>query len=109
MQAGWLAYYQNLLRLRQEIIVPRLHGMQGRTAKYEVFAPGGLRVQWYLGDGSTLSLLANFSREGVSATIPAGQTVFASSTEAAKGVLGPWAVVWTLEARPDSPPTSPKS
>ena len=109
VQAGRLTYYRNLLRLRQEIIVPRLHGMQGRTAKYEVFAPGGLRVQWVLGDGSTLSLLANFSRKGVSATIPAGQTVFSLSADAANGLLGPWAVVWTLEAGPDSPRTSPKS
>ncbi len=108
-QAGCLAYYRELLKLRQEIIVPRLHGMRARTAKYEVFAPSSLRVRWYLGDGSTLWLLANFSPEQTRAAIPAGQTVFSLSAEAAKGLLGPWAVVWTLETGPDSYQTSPKS
>ncbi|SCX84086.1 maltooligosyl trehalose hydrolase [Nitrosospira sp. Nsp13] len=96
-QAGWLAYYRNLLKLRREVIVPRLHGMGGRSAKFEVFAPEGLRVRWQLGDGSTLRLLANFSGKRIRADIPAGQAVFASSTEAGRGMLDPWSVVWTLE------------
>ena len=99
VQADWLAYYRNLLKLRQEVIVPRLHGMGGRSAKFEAFAPGGLQVGWHLGDGSTLRLLANFSNEGTHAAAPAGRTVFASSAEAAQGMLDPWCVVWTLEPR----------
>ena len=60
VQAGWLAYYRHLLKLRQETIVPRLHGMdgsarEGRSAR----ARGILQVRWHLGDGS--------------ATVPAGQ------------------------------------
>lgn len=97
VQAGWLAYYRHLLKRRQEVIVPRLRGMEGRAAQFEVFGPGGLRVQWHLGDGSTLRLLANFSRESARADVPAGQIVFAQPTEAAKGTLGPWSVLWTLE------------
>lgn len=97
-QAGWLAYYRNLLKLRREVIVPRLYGMGGHSAKFEVFAPEGLGVQWQLGDGSTLRLLANFSGERIHADIPAGQAVFASSTEAGQGMLDSWSVVWTLEA-----------
>jgi len=95
-QAGWLTYYRNLLKLRQETIVPRLQSMGEHSAKSEVFAPGGLRVQWHLGDGSMLRLLANVSREEVRVAAPDGQTVFASSAEAAEGILGPWSVVWTL-------------
>ncbi|MBA4142009.1 MAG: malto-oligosyltrehalose trehalohydrolase [Nitrosospira sp.] len=95
--ARWLAYYRGLLKLRREVIVPRLPGMEGRSARFEVLAPGGLRVQWKLGDGSTLWLLANFSRESIRTALPAGQTVFASSEEAAKSILGPFCVVWTLE------------
>lgn len=95
--AGWLTYYRDLLQLRRESIVPRLRGIGGHAAKYEVFAPGGLLVQWRLGDGSTLRLLANVSKEEIRAAAPAGQTVFASSADAAKGMLGPWSVVWTLE------------
>ncbi|ARO89076.1 malto-oligosyltrehalose trehalohydrolase [Nitrosospira lacus] len=96
-QADWLAYYRNLLKLRREIIVPRLRGMGGYSAKFEVFASVGLRVEWHLGDRSTLRLLANFSVEKVHAAVSAGQTVFASSAATAQGVLGPWSVVWTLE------------
>jgi 1,4-alpha-glucan branching enzyme/maltooligosyltrehalose trehalohydrolase len=96
-QTGWREYYRNLLKLRREVIVPRLRGMDGHSARFEVFAPEGLRVRWHLGDGSTLRLLANFSGEGIHADIPAGHAVFASSTEAAQGMLDPWSVVWTLE------------
>ncbi len=96
-QAGWLAYYRSLLKLRRDVIMPRLCGMTGHSAKFEVLAPGGLRVQWHLGDGSTLRLLANFSREEIRAAAPAGQAIFASSAETAKGMLNPWSVVWTLE------------
>jgi 1,4-alpha-glucan branching enzyme/maltooligosyltrehalose trehalohydrolase len=98
-QADWLAYYRRILKLRREVIVPRLRGMGGGAAQFEVFAPGGLHVQWRLGDGSTLRLLANFSSEVVCTTVPAGETVFASSPDAAKGMLDPWSVVWTLDAR----------
>jgi 1,4-alpha-glucan branching enzyme/maltooligosyltrehalose trehalohydrolase len=71
--------------------------MTGHSAKFEVLAPRGLRVRWHLGDGSTLRLLANFSSEEIRAAAPAGQAIFASSAETAKGMLNPWSVVWTLE------------
>jgi maltooligosyltrehalose trehalohydrolase len=99
VQADWLAYYRNLLQLRQEIIVPHLHGMGGSTGRAEVLAPGVLQVRWHLGDGSALCLLVNFSSAGIHAAAPAGKTIFASSAEAARGILNPWSVVWTLEAR----------
>lgn len=98
VHAGWLAYYRHLLKLRRETIVPRLYGMRGDAAKFEVFAPCGLRVRWRLGDGSTLWLLANFSSGKIRTIMPAGQTVFALSVGGEKGLLGPWSVVWTLQS-----------
>ncbi len=95
-QAGWLTFYRNLLTLRRNVIVPRLAGMRGGAGAFAVFATAGLRVTWHLGDGSTLRLLANLSDETVSTTAQPGESVFATSAEAAKGVLGPWAVAWTL-------------
>ncbi|KIO47903.1 1,4-alpha-glucan branching protein [Nitrosospira sp. NpAV] len=94
--ADWLAYYRRLLTLRREVIVPRLRGMEGHPAEFEVFAPGGLRVGWQLGDGSTLRLLANFSGKDIQGTVPAGQTVFASAA-VTEDILAPWSVVWMLE------------
>jgi len=99
---AWLAYYQELLRLRRDVIVPRLRGMDGRAAQFEVLAPAGLRVQWRLGDGSTLHLLANFSSEPLSAIAPAGERVFATpSTHPEPGLCAPWSVLWTLDESVD--------
>jgi 1,4-alpha-glucan branching enzyme/maltooligosyltrehalose trehalohydrolase len=95
--ANWLAYYRSLLRLRRDVIVPRLRGMRGHAAAFDVLAPGALRVEWRLGDGSTLRLQTNFSAMEAGTVKPAGRTVFASSADAAKGALGPWSVLWTLE------------
>jgi maltooligosyltrehalose trehalohydrolase len=104
VHADWLKYYRNLLRLRRDIIVPRLRGMKGQEgvksqeADFEVFAPRALRVQWQLGDESTLRLLANFSDEDVGVATPPGEVVFASSPDAPEGTLHPFSVVWTLES-----------
>jgi maltooligosyltrehalose trehalohydrolase len=73
--------------------------MCGHTASFEARAPGHLQVEWRLGDGSTLRLLANLSDAEAEAAKPVGQTLFASSAEAAIGALGPWAVLWTLDER----------
>ena len=97
-QASWLAYYRTLLRLRREVVMPRLHGMAGRAGEFEVLAPGGLRVAWRLGDGSTLQLLANLSTATLKTDAPSGDLVFATCAEAVQGELSPWSVVWAIEA-----------
>jgi 1,4-alpha-glucan branching enzyme/maltooligosyltrehalose trehalohydrolase len=104
---GWLDYYRKLLKLRRDVLIPRLPGMKGRSAQFEVFASDGLRVQWQLGDGSTLRLLANFSRESLHAAPLPGRTVFASSSGSAssdtvKNMLDPCSVVWALEPLPSA-------
>ena len=107
VHGGWLDYYRKLLKLRRDAIIPRLPGMEGHSAHFEAFAPCGLRVQWQLGDGSTLRLLANFSSESVRAALPAGRVLFTSSPDSAssgamKNTLGPCSVVWTLEPLPSA-------
>jgi maltooligosyltrehalose trehalohydrolase len=98
VQAGWLAYYRELLQLRREFVMPRLQGMGGGAAQFEAFELGGLRVRWRLGDGSALWLLANFSNEGVRTVLPAGERIFNSSASTANGALDPWSVVWIIDA-----------
>ncbi|MHB0916594.1 MAG: malto-oligosyltrehalose trehalohydrolase [Thiobacillus sp.] len=97
-RSDWLAYYRELLRLRRQMIVPRLRGMAGHAGTFETFATAGLRVNWRLGDGSTLRLLANLSGEAASAAEPPGETLFTLATAVGKGELAPWSVLWTLEA-----------
>jgi len=95
--ADWLAYYRQLLRLRQETIVPRLRGMRGHAGEFTLLASSGLRVAWRLGDGSTLRLLANFSAEALEAGAEPGACLFATASTPYQGMLDPWSVLWTIE------------
>jgi 1,4-alpha-glucan branching enzyme/maltooligosyltrehalose trehalohydrolase len=108
--AGWLGYYRRLLKLRNAFIVPRLAGVEGHSGNFEVFPPGVLNVEWRLGDGSSLRLLANFSEQTVRGAVASGQmetTVFASTDEAATGTLAAWDVVWTLQPPPPTLGSAP--
>ena len=68
--ARWLDRYRRLLTIRRREIVPRLRGMMpgGRD---RMLGPKALRVEWTLGDGSELVLLANFGDTAV----PLGEPV----------------------------------
>jgi malto-oligosyltrehalose trehalohydrolase len=69
--ARWLARYRHLLALRARAIVPRLPGM-APGGHYRVLGPAALRVEWRLGDGSRLLLLANFAELPVPLDEPLG-------------------------------------
>jgi 1,4-alpha-glucan branching enzyme/maltooligosyltrehalose trehalohydrolase len=101
-QAAWLAYYRRLLKLRREMIAPRLQGMKGHSGKAEVFEPSMLHVRWRLGDGSMLQLLANLSSREACLPGPekaVEETIFETMPEASTpGRLPPWGVRWTLQA-----------
>lgn len=93
-----LAYYRALLKLRRELIVPRLRAIEPGAAAFEVTA-GALRVRWRLRDGSQLRLAANLSSQPRGTVALDGEVVFATSDAAAQGVLDPWSVAWTIAAR----------
>jgi len=61
--ARWLERYRRLLALRTREIVPRLPGMGGYSGDYRMLGRLALRVEWRLGDGSRLVMLANFAAE----------------------------------------------
>ena len=56
----WLQRYRDLLSLRSRAVVPRLRGM-APGGEHRLLGPAAVRVEWRLGDGSTLRLLANFA------------------------------------------------
>lgn len=95
--ADTLDYYRGLLRLRRETIVPRLRLIGAGAAAFEVVS-GALRVCWRLHDGVRLQLVANLSEKPLGEVELEGDLVFATSDAAARGVLDPWSVVWTLAA-----------
>jgi malto-oligosyltrehalose trehalohydrolase len=63
--ARWLARYYRLLAIRRREIVPRLREM-APGGRYRMLGPKALRVDWTLGDGVGLLLLANFGDAPVS-------------------------------------------
>jgi malto-oligosyltrehalose trehalohydrolase len=81
---AWLARYRQLLEIRRREIVPRLHGMEEFAGRYRALGARSVIVQWRLGDGSQLCLIANFAAEPVSAAdIPdMGRMLYASAETA---------------------------
>jgi malto-oligosyltrehalose trehalohydrolase len=65
--AVWLARYRRLLGIRNREIVPRLKGMEGSAGHYRVSSAKSVMVEWRMGDGSTLELIANFGKGPVRA------------------------------------------
>ncbi|MDX1607013.1 MAG: malto-oligosyltrehalose trehalohydrolase, partial [Candidatus Competibacterales bacterium] len=97
--AEQLAFYRALLRLRHDHIVPRLPGTAGHAGTVHP-TQGVLRVDWTLGDGSTLHLLARLAdspRSGAALPMP-GRRLYTSDPAAdpAHGALPPWTVIWNI-------------
>jgi malto-oligosyltrehalose trehalohydrolase len=97
----WHAFYRNLLALRRREIVPRLAGIRGGAGKFFQLGEQGLHVQWRLGDGSELIVLANLGDLSLSvavAELPNGPPLYAHPPSLAQefpcGRLPPWSVVW---------------
>jgi malto-oligosyltrehalose trehalohydrolase len=81
--AVWLARYHRLLEIRRREIVPRLSGIGEFAGHYWVLGAKGVAVEWRLGDGSTLGLIANFGTEPVHAPeINRGARILYGSGEA---------------------------
>ena len=101
---AWLALYRKLLALRRREIVPRLSGIHGGRARFALLEGEVLRVEWRLGDGSNLTLIAHMS----SAAVPAkkldvaGRLLYSTGTEVGGRPLRripPWFVAWYLDDR----------
>ena len=100
----WLAFYRDLLSLRQREIVPRLP--RGPAAAYFTsHGDGGLEVGWRLRDGARLLLLANLAAGPLTGlTHPAAQPLYVPDPQVAAalahGELPPWTTTWWLDLRP---------
>jgi malto-oligosyltrehalose trehalohydrolase len=100
---AWFEFYRRLLRLRRERIIPRLRGMRG-GGEFRQLGENGLGLQWRLGDGCRLSLLANLGESPLSvahALAPAGTMLYRHPPEAQSWSpdrpLPPWSVIWFLD------------
>ena len=99
---SWLAFHRALLALRRNEIVPRLPGIPGGAATFEICDGAVLRADWRLGDGSRLTLIARMSDgAGLEREFDVGgRLLYASDAAAAVRPLRhlpPWFVGWYLD------------
>lgn len=93
----WLNWYQRMLALRAREIAPRLRGMGGNAGSHRVLGPRALSVMWRLGDGTRLTLVANFATEAVALTEnPAGRLLYATSDTPMAGAAPPRSAAFYL-------------
>jgi maltooligosyltrehalose trehalohydrolase len=100
---GWLDLYRQLIKLRQEFIVPRLSSPCEVQASYRTHEGRGLSVEWEFGDGSKVALLANVNSSPISSMTPKDWAIIFHSEHIRKdellsGSLPPWSVVWFLQS-----------
>ncbi|BAW80430.1 malto-oligosyltrehalose trehalohydrolase [Candidatus Nitrosoglobus terrae] len=98
----WTKLYQQLLKLRRQIIVPRLAKITSTQGNCIFLSTEALRVCWQLGDGSKFILLANFG--DVPARLPdaiSKQVLFSTPENLgqalAHGILPNWALACFFE------------
>ena len=92
--------YRELLAVRRSEIIPRLKGIPGGEAAYRLVGERGLRVQWPMGDGSLLTLLANLGPEPLPGFQAApGRLLYATpgATDDER-ILPSWSVAWYLRS-----------
>ncbi|MGV1760034.1 malto-oligosyltrehalose trehalohydrolase [Rhizobium sp. A22-96] len=90
-------YYERLIGLRREKIVPLLQHACGHSSIYDQISPL-ICVRWQFGQ-VRLQLTANLSGETVCHEIPAGDHVLFTSASPSGNRMAPWTVVWDLSAR----------
>lgn len=97
VHALWLDRYRRLLELRARVVVPRLAGMKP-GGSYDLLGPEALRVEWELGDGSSLRLLANFADSPVRLAEPidAASMIYCSAGVAPNAELAPGSAAFFL-------------
>jgi len=97
-----LELHRALLSLRRQWIAPRLVGMGNGDPKMTLLSARALNLRWRLGDGSHLTLAANFGENVVEAVPTTGALIFATSnlddTMIKAGQLPPWSAAWRLQS-----------
>ncbi|HWK45812.1 MAG TPA: malto-oligosyltrehalose trehalohydrolase [Stellaceae bacterium] len=95
---GWYRYYRELIDLRHREIVPRLLRMLGGAGQVGRLGPRAFTVGWRMGDGSTLSIAANFGDQPVASPALPGRLLFETGPCPAEA-LPPVYLAATLDER----------
>ncbi len=95
--AEWRDFYAHALSVRRREIVPRLVGIGGHSGRYTVLGHEAVRIDWTLGEGSRLTLLANLSDAPVALAGATEGRVLWREGVATDDSLAPWTVVFALQ------------
>jgi hypothetical protein len=77
--------------------------MSGHAGAYEVIEGRGILVEWHMGNGDRLSLIANPGGEDIpeAPRPPDGREIFATDDEVAsamkEGVWPAWSAMWVID------------
>jgi maltooligosyltrehalose trehalohydrolase len=93
--AKWAALYRDLLKIRHSEIIPRLKGINGGCGSYETLGEGAVSVQWTLGDGTSLRLIANLGNQRIRNINPRGRRLWSTEIRSDNS-LDPWGIIWSL-------------
>ncbi len=99
-----LDLYRTLLGIRARDIIPRLKDLQGNAGNYELLSQWAIKVDWRLGDGSHLHLIANLGpRRLGKPQFVIGENVLFETHEGlaekkGQGGLPAWSVIWSVES-----------
>jgi len=97
----WHSFYQSLLALRRDHIVPLLKKIRAGRSRFEVLGGRGLSVVWQLSDGGRLILFCNLGDERLSnLSLPTNSPLAVSDPDIADGLasgrLPAWSTAWFL-------------
>ncbi|WP_256324888.1 malto-oligosyltrehalose trehalohydrolase [Nitrosomonas sp. Nm132] len=96
---AWLMLYQELLALRQQMIVPHVRDIRG--SGFEVLAAHALHAGWQLSDARQLAVYANLGETAANLpATPQGKLFYGSEVDLdyrlSSGVLPAFTVAWYL-------------
>jgi malto-oligosyltrehalose trehalohydrolase len=93
----WMLWYQRILSLRKESVVPLLRKIGGFAGSYHVLGKGAVSVCWTIDEGKVLSLAANLSDESTS-NYPnlLGDVIWHEGAEPTGDTMRPWSVRWSI-------------
>lgn len=95
--ASMLEHYRELIAVRSSQIIPRLAGMAGYSAEYEVLDDKVIAVRWTLGDGSHLHLAANLRDAPAEFAGLAERRIIWLQGDIQGTAIGGWSCVFSLE------------
>ena len=99
---GRHAWTRDILGVRQREIAPRLAAVPVGPGASKRLGAAGLAVEWRLGDGALLRLVANLSAEPVEVALPwsaPGRRLFAWPEDGvSESRLAPWSAAYYIDA-----------